>query len=315
MLDDQEIFRVLIQKTAEYKHIPEKAVLKDFFICQILSKLSSSFYKEEIVFKGGTSLSKCYPGTVERFSEDIDLTYIPSQGESSKEIGRKLKRIEDFLASGLNMEKVAAERSDRNKSAYIWNQELGEDCRVKLEIGSSVRPEPYSCFRVKAYLREYLETVDKEIGENYILQYDLIEFDVNVLNIERTFMDKVFAIKRHTLEGSIVSKARHLYDVVQLWQSEHIQSLILDKAELLKLIQLIKTTDAEYLSGKRECRYYDPQEPFGYKNWQSSLNIAKLKDSYEKLHLDLLYTDDVQKFEDALEVMEKIGILFDEIGE
>lgn len=313
--DSKEMFRALIQQTAEYKHIPEIAVLKDFFICKILSKLSSSPYNEKIVFKGGTSLSKCYPGTIERFSEDIDLTYIPLEGESAKEIERYLKQVEKFLSENLNIEKVAAERSNCNKSAYIWEDELGKDCRVKLEIGSSVRPEPYSCFKIKAYLREYLQTVDKKIGDQYISQYDLNEFNVYVLNIERTFMDKVFAIKRHTLEGSISSKARHLYDVVQLWNSEYIKSLVLNKKELLDLIHLIKTTDAEYLSGKRKCKYYNPQEPFGYSRWKDSLAIAELKNSYEKLHLDLLYTDDVQKFSIALEVMEEIGLLFESINE
>ena len=56
-------------------HIPESAVKRDYYIVLLLEKLGNSTYAEKCVFKGGTSLSKCYPGSIERFSEDIDLTF------------------------------------------------------------------------------------------------------------------------------------------------------------------------------------------------------------------------------------------------
>ena len=70
-------FRELITLTAREKHIPESAVERDYYIVQALMFLSKSDNCARCVFKGGTSLSKCYPGSIERFSEDIDLTYIP----------------------------------------------------------------------------------------------------------------------------------------------------------------------------------------------------------------------------------------------
>ena len=42
----------------------------------MLKALADSPYAEQCVFKGGTSLSKCYPGSIDRFSEDIDLTFL-----------------------------------------------------------------------------------------------------------------------------------------------------------------------------------------------------------------------------------------------
>jgi predicted nucleotidyltransferase component of viral defense system len=48
-------------------------VEKDFWVCWILKRLfADPHLKEQMVFKGGTSLSKVY-GLVDRFSEDIDL--------------------------------------------------------------------------------------------------------------------------------------------------------------------------------------------------------------------------------------------------
>ncbi len=48
-------------------------VEKDFWVCWLLKRLfSEPRLKEQMVFKGGTSLSKVY-GLIDRFSEDIDL--------------------------------------------------------------------------------------------------------------------------------------------------------------------------------------------------------------------------------------------------
>src|SRR5271155_5840628 len=48
-------------------------VEKDFWVCWILKRLfSKPGLQSQMVFKGGTSLSKVY-GLIDRFSEDIDL--------------------------------------------------------------------------------------------------------------------------------------------------------------------------------------------------------------------------------------------------
>ncbi len=73
-------FEELINLTSNFFNIPSSAIRKDYFITMILANLSNSEYNEFVVFKGGTSLSKCYPKSIERFSEDIDLTYLPKNG-------------------------------------------------------------------------------------------------------------------------------------------------------------------------------------------------------------------------------------------
>jgi predicted nucleotidyltransferase component of viral defense system len=48
-------------------------VEKDFWVCWILKRLfADPQLKDQLIFKGGTSLSKVY-GLIDRFSEDIDL--------------------------------------------------------------------------------------------------------------------------------------------------------------------------------------------------------------------------------------------------
>lgn len=250
---ENEILLVLIQKTAEYQNIPEEAVKKDLLLCRILDKLSNSFYKESCIFKGGTSLSKCYPHTIERFSEDIDLTYIPTIGESDGNISSKLKEVEKVLADGFVLEKIGDERSNRNKSAYVIDKSSDGENRIKLEIGSSVRPEPYSCFTIKSYVQTYLECLPNGEGLKYLEPLGLRSTQVNSVHIERTFLDKVFAVKRHSIEGSINGKARHLYDITKLWQHEKIQEFVKDTVTLKEMVQITKETDKQYLSGKRKC--------------------------------------------------------------
>ena len=117
----------------------------------MMQNLQNSEYAEVCVFKGGTSLSKCYPGSINRFSEDIDLTFIPVEDMTNKKYSKALKRVEDTISAGFLMEKI--------------ENESKETCRVKLEIGSSVRPDPFSKRSMKTYIQEYLEEKGMQSAE------------------------------------------------------------------------------------------------------------------------------------------------------
>lgn len=54
--DYKKEFNELIKIVSNEKHIPEDAVLMDYYIVYMLEKLSNSEYKDLCVFKGGTSL-------------------------------------------------------------------------------------------------------------------------------------------------------------------------------------------------------------------------------------------------------------------
>ena len=53
---------------------PAHLLEKDVWVVWALQVLFESAVKDDLVFKGGTSLSKAY-GVIDRFSEDVDLTY------------------------------------------------------------------------------------------------------------------------------------------------------------------------------------------------------------------------------------------------
>lgn len=310
--EHKEEFEELIAITADYIGVPADAVRRDYYIVQMMQNLQNSEYVEACVFKGGTSLSKCYPGSINRFSEDIDLTFIPIENMNNKKYSRTLKRVENAISAGFLMEKIEAERNDRNKSAYVWPEnESKETCRVKLEIGSSVRPDPFSKRSMKTYIQEYLE---KEGMQDVVTEFELQDVNVNTLDITRTFVDKVMTVKRHAICGTLSRKVRHIYDVTVLLDRSDIQDFLKNTAQLKQLLKLTKETDSFYLQKRDISVEYDPLGAYDFEDWKQYFN-DEIRGRYETLHEDLLYTSNRQNFEKVIQAFEFISGLFASIGE
>lgn len=305
-----EEFEMLSQLVGEWRNIPIEAVKRDYIIVKILKKLSKSEYANICVFKGGTSLSKCYPGTIERFSEDVDLTFLEID-LSEKKKDKVIKKIEEVLWEGMIYKKINSERSKISKSSQVWLEEIGEDKSIKLEIGSTVRPEPYKKRILKTYIQEYLE--EKNHQED-IKKYELEEIEVNVLDITRTFLDKVLAVKRHAYNNDLQRKVRHIYDVVKLYESKEIQEFLSQKEELKNLLEITRKTDSYYIEKRRNhIENYSPEENYQFDKWLESFDTEEIKKVYENLQEDLLYTDEIQKFDRAVQVFKEINNTLQEV--
>ena len=304
----QDEFRDLISIVANKLHIPESAVERDYYIVLLLKNLENSEYADKCVFKGGTSLSKCYPGSIERFSEDIDLTFLGME-LSDKVCDKNIKKIETIMTEGAQTEKIGAERFPRTKSMYVWF--LNDDNKIKLEIGSSVRPDPYSKKTFKSYIHEFLE---EQGADDDIQKFELAAVTLNVLHIERTFIDKIMSVKRHAICESLDKKVRHIYDVTRLFMLPEIQEFLGDKSELKRLIQATKETDSYYLEKRGITKEYNPKGAYDFDSWKQYFT-SQIRSRYETLHKDLLYTDEQQKFDDALYAFSEINKIFTEIGE
>jgi predicted nucleotidyltransferase component of viral defense system len=64
--------RLYIEQAAARRNVPELMLEKDFWVSWVLAVLFESRFRDVLVFKGGTSLSKVF-AVIDRFSEDIDL--------------------------------------------------------------------------------------------------------------------------------------------------------------------------------------------------------------------------------------------------
>lgn len=303
-----EEFHDLISMVSREKHILESAVERDYYIVMMLQNLAKSEYADKCVFKGGTSLSKCYPDSIERFSEDIDLTFLGMEC-GDKECDRTIKKIESLMTLGAETEKIPEERSNRSKSMYVWHGTKSN--RIKLEIGSTVRPDPYSRKQIKSYIQEYLEA--NGFNED-VRRFELNTVELNVLNIERTFIDKIMSVKRHAYCGTLNEKVRHIYDVVRLYNIPEIKAFLEDKDELKRLVQLTKETDSFYLEKRNTPKDYSPLGPYDFDSWKDKFN-STARSNYEQLHKNLLYTDEKQNFDEAIKVFEEINTFAKEIGE
>ena len=301
-------FRELISIVAVRKQLPEQAIERDYFIVLLLKNLAESEFANQCVFKGGTSLSKCYPGSIERFSEDIDLTFL-GMDLPEKERGKKIKKIENIMTKDAKIEKIPEERSNVSKSMFVWFGDRRN--KIKLEIGSSVRPDPYSQKTIKSYIHEFLEENE---GQEDIKKYNLQSVTLNALNVERTFVDKLMSVKRHALCGSIEQKVRHIYDVTRLYELPEIKRFLANKEELKRILQLTKETDSYYLNKRNKSKDYNPVGPYDFGSWKHYFT-HKVKDIYECLHNDLLYTNEKQNFEKAVATFDAINDLLMDIGE
>lgn len=307
---NKDDFKDLCLLTSKYIGIPEDAVKRDYYIVMLLQNLQNSTFVNECIFKGGTSLSKCYPGSINRFSEDIDLTFIPKEQLSNNQCSKTLKKIEEIIIGDAKNQKIADERSDRSKSSYVWFEgESSENSRVKLEIGAIIIPYPYEEKTLKTYIQEFLE-YKKMFDE--IREYELEKVKLNVLSIQRTFLDKIFSVKRHTIDGNIGKKVRHIYDITQLYKMKEIQSFIADKQNFKKLVKKTKETDSFYLEKRNKPSMYIPLQKYNFNLWKEYFT-DDVKKNYESLHQNLVYENKKQNFGEAMKVLNLIGSLFEDI--
>ena len=88
LYENREEFKTAVNLASEYFHILPIIAEKDYYVTMILRALSER--EDFIVFKGGTSLSKCHKA-IKRFSEDIDITI------DSKLTQRQMKKLKESI--------------------------------------------------------------------------------------------------------------------------------------------------------------------------------------------------------------------------
>ena len=82
---NKELFREFIDNLNARTGIDSDIIEKDYYVCSILKELSNKQDELHAYFKGGTAIYKILD-TMNRFSEDIDLTVKILQEESNTKI-------------------------------------------------------------------------------------------------------------------------------------------------------------------------------------------------------------------------------------
>lgn len=215
--ENKELFRDIISIVSERKNVTTDIVEKDYYVTMILYLLSQK--EIEIIFKGGTSLSKAY-GVIDRFSEDIDITFKEHLGESRR---KKLKyNILKPIAEDLEIEIKNWKdiESDKNYNHYdFYYNSVSDNSNfsglspfIKLETALMSYSFPTERRQISNYIYDTLKNEEPEL----IKKYNLIPFEMSVQCINRTLADKIFAVCDYYLQGKAQRNSRHLYDILKL---------------------------------------------------------------------------------------------------
>ena len=148
---EKENFRDLLHAASEELTIPIQLVEKDYYISSILRALSESSYTEQIVFKGGTSLSKAYQ-LINRFSEDVDFAVISehmSGNQVKMLLSHLMKEVTANLKGDLGFSDIS-KGSKYRKQAFLYDTQIGLDelsnpvpARIIVEISAFANPFPH----------------------------------------------------------------------------------------------------------------------------------------------------------------------------
>ncbi len=198
---------------------------KDYYVTEAL-RLLASLGEKNIIFKGGTSLSKGW-NLIQRFSEDIDIfldPYASGTKLSTRAIDRELKTLRDLIRGHPGLRHLPEQsktiggfgRNDRFEYEQIFGG-LGDiKPHVYLEAGTASGREPTAMVELSSYLAQFLKESGTSLGAE-----DESSFFMRLLHFRRTFVEKMFAIHGKVAmlsnEGrALGSYARHYYDLFQL---------------------------------------------------------------------------------------------------
>ncbi|MDE2759734.1 MAG: nucleotidyl transferase AbiEii/AbiGii toxin family protein [Paracoccaceae bacterium] len=228
---------------------------KDIWICWVLQILFSNPKLHSMVFKGGTSLSKCY-GIINRFSEDVDITldYKGFQkdfnpfNETKTQINKKSNaikaQVEEYIENTIrpflenevkklnisNQEGCFSTKREKDKLYFHYPRIFSEESgylkpEVLLEFGgrNSIIPNEDRCIT---------PDIAKEIPH-----LSFPKARVKVLSPSRTFWEKATLIHAECNRDRDITHinrlSRHWYDLVQ-FKTHDSGERALKNRELLK---------------------------------------------------------------------------------
>ena len=228
---------------------PPELLEKDIWVVQTLSVLFGAHFGADLVFKGGTSLSKVYRA-IRRFSEDVDVTYdirrfapelvgdagweaLPPTRSQEQRWTRKIRpRLVEWardealpaLAEGMTMDGWPARLHAQGDRVYLRYDPLFDDYgfvrpEVIVEFGARSTGEPREQRLVKCDAARFVPDISFPTASPYVML------------LERTFWEKATAVhvfcRRARHRGARLS--RHWHDLVRLDDGGYVEKALADR--------------------------------------------------------------------------------------
>lgn len=323
--NDRKDNEIIFNNTATKLKMNSSIIEKDFWVCYILDYLFNRFkYKDSLIFKGGTSLSKAY-NVIKRFSEDIDLIlewetlgysdnylYQERSNNSQNKINKELiKKTSDFLSDDFLKE---LKRGIKKELGFIPNIKMDENDKdgctinfyypsifknkytreeIRLEIGPLAERHPSHNVKVKSYVADVYPQIFKDPSTN-----------IRTIDVERTFWEKIIILNTVAIgykNNRIPPRyARHYYDVYCLANSKYKEDAF-KKKELLEVDAKFK--NKFYYAQKAS---YDTIHIGNIKLVPNSEIINDLKKDYAQMNE--MFFGEYPTFNDILKTLKKLEI-------
>jgi len=246
----------IFRQVAMRKNILPAIIEKDFWVCHILYLLfSSAEMKSNLIFKGGTSLSKVF-NVINRFSEDVDLILNWNLLEMEEPYLERSKSKQNVFNKRMN---AKAELYIRNELTPLINRLMPECSALYTDDDPATIQIRYPMSVEGSYILPYIRL---ELGplaawapnsEYPIYSYvselfpDLFEKEpilVKALDIERTFWEKATILHHEAnrpAESSMpIRYSRHYYDLYMLSANNIFKNKALTRADILDNVAAFK---------------------------------------------------------------------------
>ena len=238
--------REVLQVAADSLGRPAYLLEKDLWVVWTLRELFTASIGEHLTFKGGTSLSKVYR-LIDRFSEDIDLTYDirqlipeltnaeeipPSRAQAGKWVRQVRARLPGWiksevypvLSAALERESIRAHLKLDGDTIFVHYPALTPASdyvrpAVQLEFGARSSGEPH---------RRHPVICDME---GIVPGVDFPQAEPVVMDVARTFWEKATACHVYCAQHRLKSErfARHWHDLAAIARSNHFEEIAADK--------------------------------------------------------------------------------------
>lgn len=246
---NSELFLQAINIVSQEKNILPEIIEKDYYVTLILKFLSEKI--PFIVFKGGTSLSKCH-NIIKRFSEDIDIAIDTKISVSQKKnVKQVIKEVAEFLELKIANIDDTKSRNNYNKYIFAYNSVLeSKNSFLKSGVVLETSYITISFPTESKIITSLIGNMMKTEAPDFIEKFSLSNFTMKTQCIERTFIDKVFALCDYFLQNKIPSHSRHIYDIYKILPhikfDDEFFNLILDVREIRKNSVVCISSDEKY---------------------------------------------------------------------
>lgn len=302
-LNNHKDFKYFIQEVSKQVGLETFIIEKDYWVTYILKNLAQSEFADEIVFKGGTCLSKAY-NLIERFSEDVDLLILETKNTKSKtQKEKRLVAIREFVNSLDNLNYVNGNRSQLHAAFKYEFPSLTPAIGV---VTKEILIEPgYRGGIIPKIEKKFITSFVENALLGKLEGYNIESFEINVLALERIFMEKLFALKEIYEKDNgktLVTKTRHYYDIYKLLETEEIQALLKNQNEINSIIEDINLIGKEYFA----------LESVAWNELKNHISIKPNKILFEKLQKGFLNDKALYKTQpDFKEIIREINELID----